>query len=57
MEMMDQVGAKVAGVVLNDYDIKISDRYKYKYRYRYRYRNSRYVSSMYGYNNPESKND
>ena len=57
MEMMDQVGAKVAGVVLNDYDIKMSDRYKYKYRYRYRYRNSRYVSSMYGYNNPESKND
>ena len=51
--MMDQVGAKIAGIVLNDYNIKISDKYRYRYRYRYKYRYTHYADSTYGYENPE----
>ncbi len=46
LETMDQVGAKIAGIVLNDYDIKVSYRYNYKnYKYSKGY-TSRYVTSQ-----------
>lgn len=41
LEAMEQVGAKIAGIVLNDYNLKSSGYYHYKYNYKYR---SKYAS-------------
>ena len=43
IDAMEQVGAKILGTVLNDYDIKASGYYSYRYRYNYKYR-SKYAS-------------
>ena len=44
MDAMEQVGAKILGTVLNDYDMKASGYYSYRYRYNYKYR-SKYASA------------
>jgi len=44
IEAMEQVGAKILGTVLNDYDLKASGYYSYRYKYNYKYR-SKYASA------------
>lgn len=44
MDAMEQVGAKILGTVLNDYDLKASGYYSYRYKYNYKYR-SKYASA------------
>ena len=44
IDAMEQVGAKILGTVLNDYDLKASGYYSYRYKYNYKYR-SKYASA------------
>lgn len=44
IDAMEQVGAKILGTVLNDYNLKASGYYSYRYRYNYKYR-SKYASA------------